>query len=94
LLAPASALGSRVTAVYFCLSLLSAAVYGVLAVQPGFSDGYVVQDDARQHIFWMRRFQDPELSSEISWLIISSPWRRPATAASTDSSRPRGSPHS
>ncbi|WP_210404668.1 hypothetical protein [Chroococcidiopsis sp. TS-821] len=27
----------------------------------GFSSYYVVQDDARQHVFWMRRFLDPDL---------------------------------
>jgi hypothetical protein len=61
LLAPTSALSSRLTAVCFSLSLLSAALYSVLAVRPAFSESYVVQEDARQHVFWMRRFQDPEL---------------------------------
>ncbi|WP_052307462.1 hypothetical protein [Coleofasciculus chthonoplastes] len=47
--------------VWLTLSLLIATLYGTLAFQPAFSSEYVVQDDARQHIFWMRRFLDPEL---------------------------------
>jgi len=47
--------------VWLTLSLLIATLYGTLALQPAFSSEYVVQDDARQHVFWMRRFLDPEL---------------------------------
>lgn len=46
---------------WFSLSLTIAAVYGVLILQQAFSSNYVVQDDARQHVFWMRRFLDPDL---------------------------------
>ncbi|HEY9660638.1 MAG TPA: hypothetical protein V6C65_19455, partial [Allocoleopsis sp.] len=46
---------------WFSLSLAFAAFYGVLVLQQAFSSDYVVQDDARQHIFWMRRFLDPTL---------------------------------
>jgi hypothetical protein len=49
------------TIFWFCLSLTIAVVYGLLALQQAFGSEYVVQDDARQHIFWMRRFLDPEL---------------------------------
>lgn len=53
---------SRTRAVFwFSLSLTIAAIYGILAWQSAFSSQYVVQDDARQHIFWMRRFLDPAL---------------------------------
>lgn len=31
-----------------------------MAVQPSFSP-YLIQDDARQHVFWMQRFVDPDL---------------------------------
>ncbi|MBL1178995.1 hypothetical protein [Pantanalinema sp. GBBB05] len=48
---------------WFCLSLTFAAVYGLAIIHKGFSDEYVVQDDARQHVFWMARFIDPELFS-------------------------------
>ena len=46
---------------WFSLSLTFAAVYGFLGVQQAFSSEYVVQDDARQHVFWMRRFLEPDL---------------------------------
>jgi hypothetical protein len=42
-------------------SLLVAVVYGVLGCQEAWAERYMVQDDARQHVFWMRRFLDPEL---------------------------------
>lgn len=43
------------------LSLVVAAIYPILALQEAFSSAYVVQDDARQHVFWMSRFVDPGL---------------------------------
>lgn len=46
---------------WFSLSLTFAAIYGLLGLQIAFSSEYVVQDDARQHVFWMRRFLDPSL---------------------------------
>ena len=46
---------------WFSLSLTFSLIYGVLALQQAFSSKYVVQDDARQHVFWMRRFIDPAL---------------------------------
>jgi hypothetical protein len=49
------------TIFWVCLSLTIAVVYGLLALQQAFGSEYVVQDDARQHIFWMRRFLDPAL---------------------------------
>jgi hypothetical protein len=47
--------------VWFSLSLTFAALYGMLLLADAFSGDYVVQDDARQHVFWMRRFLDPQL---------------------------------
>ena len=41
------------------LSLAFAIIYGILALQQAFGGEYVVQDDARQHIFWMQRYLDP-----------------------------------
>jgi hypothetical protein len=32
-----------------------------MALEEAFSADYVIQDDARQHVFWMQRFLDPEL---------------------------------
>ncbi|MBD2088701.1 hypothetical protein H6F67_02345 [Microcoleus sp. FACHB-1515] len=46
---------------WFWLSLTFAAVYAWLGSRIAFSSAYVVQDDARQHVFWMRRFLDSEL---------------------------------
>jgi len=43
------------------LSMVFAVIYGGLALQQAFASDYVVQDDARQHIFWMQRFLDPAL---------------------------------
>lgn len=41
------------------VTLAIAAGYGGLALQQAFASDYVVQDDARQHIFWMQRLVDP-----------------------------------
>lgn len=46
---------------WFSLSLAFAVTFGILGLQKAFSSQYVVQDDARQHVFWMQRFLDPEL---------------------------------
>ncbi|WNZ24489.1 hypothetical protein HJG54_17595 [Leptolyngbya sp. NK1-12] len=42
-------------------SLLVAVGYGIWGCQTAWWGQYVVQDDARQHLFWLRRFLDPEL---------------------------------
>ncbi|GAB4379701.1 MAG: hypothetical protein Kow00121_34350 [Elainellaceae cyanobacterium] len=49
---------------WICLSLTVAIVLAIPALQEAFSHKYVVQDDARQHVFWMSRFIDPELFSQ------------------------------
>ena len=46
---------------FLILSLTFAALYGFLGINQGFSGEYIVQDDARQHLFWMQRFADPDL---------------------------------
>jgi hypothetical protein len=46
---------------WLALSLAFAILYGVLGLQDALDDPYMVQDDARQHVFWMRRFLDPDL---------------------------------
>ncbi|MGB5715096.1 MAG: hypothetical protein WBM44_29770 [Waterburya sp.] len=50
-------------ACYFWLgiSLLFTLYYGVCFYYFVFSQEYVVQDDARQHVVWLQRFIDPEL---------------------------------
>jgi hypothetical protein len=51
---------SRV-AVWLALSLVIVAFYSLLALQQAFSADYVVQDDARQHVFWMQRWLQLDL---------------------------------
>ncbi len=46
---------------WLTLSITFAAAYGLMVLQQAFSSEYVIQDDARQHIFWMQRFIDSEL---------------------------------
>lgn len=46
---------------WFWLSLAIAAAYTIPVWQFFFSHPYTVQDDARQHVFWMARFLDPSL---------------------------------
>jgi len=46
---------------WFSLSLTFTLIYGVLALKQAFGSQYVVQDDARQHVFWMQRFLQPDL---------------------------------
>ena len=46
---------------WFFLSLLFAAICGILGLKQALHGEYVVQDDARQHVFWMARFVDPDL---------------------------------
>ncbi len=43
------------------ISLAFAALCGGLALHQGFKGEFVVQDDARQHVFWMQRFVNPSL---------------------------------
>ena len=49
------------TIFWLTLSLTFAAVYGFLGLRQAFSAEYIVQDDARQLVFWMMRFVDREL---------------------------------
>ncbi|MGD1711999.1 hypothetical protein [Dapis sp. BLCC M172] len=46
---------------WFSLSITFAMVYGFLALKKAFVSSLSVQDDARQHIFWMQRFFYPDL---------------------------------
>ncbi|MEM1369290.1 MAG: hypothetical protein AAGG02_15040 [Cyanobacteria bacterium P01_H01_bin.15] len=47
--------------VWLGLSLGLTAVYAVLAWQKAWGGDYVLADDGRQHLFWLARYQDPEL---------------------------------
>jgi hypothetical protein len=46
---------------WLILSLTFAAIYAILGLKQALASEYIVQDDARQHIFWMMRFVDREL---------------------------------
>jgi hypothetical protein len=46
---------------WLSLSMVFAVVYAGMALHRAFESSGVIQDDARQHIFWMQRFIDPEL---------------------------------
>lgn len=46
---------------WLSLSLIIATSYSLLALQQAFNSPYIVQDDARQHVFWMQRYLDPQL---------------------------------
>lgn len=54
-------LAKHPTRFWFALSLLVCGLYGMMMLAEGMKNPYLVQDDARQHLFWMRRFLDPEL---------------------------------
>ena len=43
------------------VSLLAALFYSFLDLQVAFAGDWIVQDDARQHVFWMTRYVDPQL---------------------------------
>ncbi|HEY9699238.1 MAG TPA: hypothetical protein V6D10_18410 [Trichocoleus sp.] len=46
---------------WLVLSLLVALIYCIPALLTAFGSEYVIQDDARQHVFWTRRFWDSQL---------------------------------
>ena len=46
---------------WFIITLVFAISYSILALKKAFQGEWVVQDDARQHVFWMMRYLDPGL---------------------------------
>jgi len=46
---------------WLALGLTIVLMYSLLGLKEAFISDYLVQDDARQHVFWMRRFLDPSL---------------------------------
>ncbi|HEX5731209.1 MAG TPA: hypothetical protein VF131_00125 [Blastocatellia bacterium] len=52
---------SAVSLLWFSLSLVCALLFGLRGMDGAFEEKYIIQDDARQHVFWMQRFTDPEL---------------------------------
>src|SRR5262245_14716591 len=51
----------RTEKIFFWLSIAFGVLTAVIACLPAISTLYVVQDDARQHVFWMEQFRDPGL---------------------------------
>lgn len=49
----------KIISLWLAASLLFAFLCGALGLRQALRGEYVVQDDARQHVFWMARFQDP-----------------------------------
>lgn len=43
------------------LGLAFSIAYSLIGLKKAFDGDYLVQDDARQHVFWMSRFLDPQL---------------------------------
>jgi hypothetical protein len=48
---------------WFALSIATAILFSLAGLKLAFQSSYTIQDDARQHIFWMQQFGDPELFS-------------------------------
>ena len=46
---------------WLIITLIVSLIYSLLDLQTAFSGDWIVQDDARQHVFWMARYLDPEL---------------------------------
>ncbi|MEM9447752.1 MAG: hypothetical protein AAGA75_04380 [Cyanobacteria bacterium P01_E01_bin.6] len=46
---------------WLMISMAIALLYALPALQEAFQSPFVIQDDARQHVFWMQRFIDPDL---------------------------------
>jgi len=61
LLSPSQRLTAPQTFFWLALSLAIALAYGLMAWQQAGTADYVIQDDARQHVFWMQRFINPDL---------------------------------
>jgi len=61
LLAPESRLRNSRVLFWLILSLCFSLYYSYLGLEQAFSSPYILQDDARHHIFWMQRFVDPDL---------------------------------
>lgn len=47
--------------IWLGLSVIVAASYSFVGLKTGFRSEYAIQDDAREYVFWMQRFIDPEL---------------------------------
>ncbi len=62
---------------WFILSIVTAIVFSFCGLKLAFQFPYTIQDDARQHIFWMQQFRDSELFSNdliAEYFKSVSPW--------------------
>ena len=50
-----------ITVFWLFLSIITAILFSFSGLKPAFASVYTVQDDARQHVFWMQQFNDPNL---------------------------------
>ena len=48
---------------WLVLSIVAAVLFSLSGLVPGFASPYVVQDDSRQHVFWLQQYSDPALFS-------------------------------
>lgn len=48
---------------WFTFSVATAILFSLAGFKLAFQSSYTIQDDARQHIFWMQQFSDPDLFS-------------------------------
>ncbi|PPS45889.1 hypothetical protein [Chroococcidiopsis sp. TS-821] len=64
LTAPTTKTSSRQFIFWLTLSITLALLFSLLALNEAFSSNYVVQDDARQHVVWMRRFLDSSFPND------------------------------
>lgn len=56
-----TARGRRASVCWAAACVLLTALPGLLALEEAFSSRYVIQDDARQHVFWMQQYVEPNL---------------------------------
>jgi hypothetical protein len=54
-------LSSPRTLFWLSITLTFSVIYRLLVLQQALDGDYIVQDDPRKNIFWMRRFLNPEL---------------------------------
>ena len=47
--------------IWFAASIAFATAFSLMGMHEAFSDPGVIPDDARQHLFWLQKFSDPEL---------------------------------
>ncbi|MGK7912215.1 MAG: hypothetical protein AB4050_12170 [Synechococcus sp.] len=56
-----TAWGQRSLYIWFVASIAFAAMSALMGMHEAFSEPGVIPDDARQHLFWLQKFSDPDL---------------------------------